>query len=668
MFEQAAELSPSEIKAYRNFAFTDTLSNPGNDPFFSVDNAAFWISSLGYQLHLLHDDFVTSSTRWRPEDASMKQLIAYRTYILADEYIGHPFFSLENPDIWINPIAFQAYMDSTQDPVLRHSTLATSRASVPSRATSSISMAESRASSCVSFFPSSRASSPISYASSDMLSRPSSSMSMEVIEIHDPDSDDPGSAAIPAARSTASLGNPFAPPLSKVEIVDVSISLPFPPPAMFLDTKPEPKKGEKVDHIIHSTSVPTTYDVPRTPTALLVDLPGSVELLRAPDGHIVPLDTFIRAQNHESWDGGAGHTAGDVNVAGFTSNLSEKIRCRRCHLKCNGIDTCEFFEEEILDGLECYEADEQGMQELWDCVLDQNEEEAASAPGIICRFYVRIMKSKCKVKCNGVPTMIRLRMPSAHGKRFFIGCSDWKRFELGKHLYWPMPLNMDEEVLQFVLENDGRLPAGPQSLNETCVFTAHPRIGLNNYSYSHVIGGQIRVPEIRRRECKSEMIIFIPVKPSPATLHKAIVILRNAHNHPMHPKTKPSAEDNVKLGMAIKSAGLTGLTVQKLRNAPSTFSIYDGKQVAKISPAFANSRRVRDFITAQKRVEYPMGMDEWEVAGFLERFQQRLTFGSLYCDTQTKEAFAQLFTELFDTIFQVTGEHLKLAPFYPDAM
>jgi hypothetical protein len=62
------------------------------------------------------------------------------------------------------------------------------------------------------------------------------------------------------------------------------------------------------------------------------------------------------------------------------------------------------------------------------------------------------------------------------------------------------------------------------------------------------------------------MIIFIPVKPSPATLHKAIVILRNPHNHPMHPKTKPSAEDNVKLGTAVKSAGLTGLTVQKLRN------------------------------------------------------------------------------------------------------
>jgi hypothetical protein len=77
-------------------------------------------------------------------------------------------------------------------------------------------------------------------------------------------------------------------------------------------------------------------------------------------------------------------------------------------------------------------------------------------------------------------------------------------------------------------------------------------------------------------------------------------------------------------------------------------------------------------------------MDEWEVAGFTERFKERrftaailctcsspyrpgLTFASLYCDKKTKEAFAQLFIELFDTIRQVTGEPLKLAPFFPDA-
>ncbi|KAJ7266080.1 hypothetical protein C8J57DRAFT_1469931 [Mycena rebaudengoi] len=354
MFEQASEFSPSEIKAYRNFAFTDTLSNPGNDPFFSVDNAAFWISFLVYQLYLLHHDFVTSSTRWCPEDASPKQLIAYRTYISG-------LIPLHSKPTWTRP-KIQC-LGIRRPPLLMHPLALHPRFPWPN---------------------------PVPVAAFNLSHPPGlalRSMSVEVIEIHDSDSDDPGSAAIPATHSTASLGNPFAPPLSKVEIVDVSISLTSPPPAMVRDKKPEPKKKgkgngkgklqqlqqiaitrqEKVDHIIHSTSVPTTYDVPRTPTVLLVHLSGSVELLRALNGHIVPLDTFIRAQNHESWDGGAGHTAGNVNVAGFTSNLSEKIRCHRCLLKCNGIDTW--------------------MQELWDSVLDLNEEVAASAPGFICRVF-----------------------------------------------------------------------------------------------------------------------------------------------------------------------------------------------------------------------------------------------------------------------------------------
>ncbi|KAJ7503262.1 hypothetical protein B0H11DRAFT_2222543 [Mycena galericulata] len=65
-----------------------------------------------------------------------------------------------------------------------------------------------------------------------------------------------------------------------------------------------------------------------------------------------------------------------------------------------------------------------------------------------------------------------------------------------------------------------------------------------------------------------------------------------------------------------------------------------------------------------KRVEGTM--DEWEVTGFLDRFKHRLTFTSLYCDKQSTESFLQLFTELFDTIRRVTGQPLKLAPFYPD--
>jgi hypothetical protein len=72
--------------------------------------------------------------------------------------------------------------------------------------------------------------------------------------------------------------------------------------------------------------------------------------------------------------------------------------------------------------------------------------------------------------------------------------------------------------------------------------------------------------EMERRECGSRMIIHIPVEQSPATLHKALVVLRDPHNHPMHPRTKPTTEDKIKLGAAVKATGLNGLTVQKLLN------------------------------------------------------------------------------------------------------
>ncbi|KAJ6587236.1 hypothetical protein B0H10DRAFT_1831941 [Mycena sp. CBHHK59/15] len=224
------------------------------------------------------------------------------------------------------------------------------------------------------------------------------------------------------------------------------------------------------------------------------------------------------------------------------------------------------------------------------------------------------------------------------------------------------------------------------------------------------------------------MIIHIPVDQSPAMRHEAIVILRNPHNHPMHPSTKPSAEDKFKLGMAVKSTGLMGLMVQKLLNAPSTSSVYGGQRVAERSPVFADPRKVHDFISMQKKAEHAHGMgwegilhhlntkegkllkseqyiftamskngfrlvitmhpqiamlihqvlslvidfifkqvegkmDEWEVVGIVERFKKH----SLYCDTKTQAAFAQLFTEFFDAVSHVTGERFKLAPFYPDA-
>ncbi|KAJ7826113.1 hypothetical protein B0H14DRAFT_2596024 [Mycena olivaceomarginata] len=117
------------------------------------------------------------------------------------------------------------------------------------------------------------------------------------------------------------------------------------------------------------------------------------------------------------------------------------------------------------------------------------------------------------------------------------------------------------------------------------------------------------------------------------TSQKTLVVLRNPHNHPPHPKTKPCANDRRTLSKAVEATGVVGLTVKRLLNASSTSLIYDGERVAAVAPGFMDHRRVWDFIDEQKKRDYPRGwggtepsllkserMNEWEVAGMADRF------------------------------------------------
>ncbi|KAJ7852481.1 hypothetical protein B0H14DRAFT_2580891 [Mycena olivaceomarginata] len=73
-------------------------------------------------------------------------------------------------------------------------------------------------------------------------------------------------------------------------------------------------------------------------------------------------------------------------VTGLFPGQTEALKCRRSHLKCNGVWTCEFIDPSLFAGCERNELDAAAMRELWKHELDVNECEAASAPGIISRF------------------------------------------------------------------------------------------------------------------------------------------------------------------------------------------------------------------------------------------------------------------------------------------
>ncbi|KAJ7481297.1 hypothetical protein B0H11DRAFT_2193481 [Mycena galericulata] len=638
MFETAADIPTGEIKAYRKFAFPAALGNATHDPFFSVENAASWITSHGYQLYLEYNDSETT-TSWSPDDASAKQLKGYRSHMISEEYVDHPFFSLENTDTWINLIPFQAYMALRQAQYRSGDTTSfSSRA--PSRVASSASLAGSRASSRVSFRSSSRASSPVSFLSSDVPSRPPSSMSMADVGIDRSDDEFPENPPIPLTDTNTDAHNQLPSVEPQCTVATVPGIVRPGSPALASNYRPKKQKGKakskapqikitrqlKVDEL-EDTTVQSTWTVPRTLKAFRVDLSGMKHLLTDKTGKVLALDTFIRSEDQESWRGSTGHIKGDTMVFNLAAEPDKAILCRRAQFYCNGVDACEFIDPDLFSGCERDEPDMDAMRDLWNHELDANESEAASVSGIMSRppdftlglsgqnvkSNVRVFRllsfaqrsvalSKYPAECSA---QILRDSPNTESV-FFVGCSKWSREQRWDHVYWEIPSNINENVLEHVMQNDGHLPAGTANVNEQCVLTVHPRIGLRDCPYSHVINGQIRPAKIRSRRCPTEMVIFIPVDEEYST--KAIVILRNPHNHPAHPHTKPSAEDKNKLEAAVQAAGLTGLTVQRLLNAPSTAMVYDGGRVAESSPAFADSRKVRDFISDQKKKEHPYGM------------------------------------------------------------
>ncbi|KAJ7835869.1 hypothetical protein B0H13DRAFT_1913360 [Mycena leptocephala] len=314
MFEEAADISPKEIKAYRNLAFPAALSDPTNDLLFSVENATTWITSLGFQLYLLQDDTVVFTPSYSPEDASTKELRAYRGCMVGDDFLGHAFFSLENTAAWINPGAFQAYMTDNQDSVAQHrygntySTPFSSRA--PSRAASSIYRPGSRASSRALFVPSSRASSPFSWAASDAGSRPPSAMSDTFNELSDDELHESNTVQLPrSARSPSvevsitTVERPVSPSLS------ISGNIVFPAPVPMRKGKGKGKakmkadpqititRELKVDEIVDLSIVPSTFPVPRRPTALRIDLFRVEGHLTNATGKFSILDAYIRNED-----------------------------------------------------------------------------------------------------------------------------------------------------------------------------------------------------------------------------------------------------------------------------------------------------------------------------------------------------------------------------------
>ncbi|KAJ7830055.1 hypothetical protein B0H14DRAFT_2593548 [Mycena olivaceomarginata] len=342
--------------------FPSALGDPAHSPFFSVENASTWITSHGYQLYLQHNDSDEPASLWDPDKATVVQIRAYRNYAYMNTVYG-PFDDYRTQ----NSTPFSSR------PPSRAGSSASSRA--PSRGDSGFSAAGSRPSSRASFVPESCAPS-------------SSPFNSSVIVISDSDSDN-----FPATVSAASIVPKIEPgsasPLS-IHPTGSSHRIGRNGKEKAATSKIQLTRQEAVDEIIQISTIPSTWTVPRIPAAYLVDLSNTLHSLKV-GNRTSTIDRFIRTevnlktQDQDSWGGSSGHLVGDSDAAGFLPDLTMAIKCRRAHLKCKGVYTCEFIDPTLFAGCKRYEPDPAATQALWKHELDANEREAASVPGIISR-------------------------------------------------------------------------------------------------------------------------------------------------------------------------------------------------------------------------------------------------------------------------------------------
>ncbi|KAJ7290383.1 hypothetical protein C8J57DRAFT_1213008 [Mycena rebaudengoi] len=152
---------------------------------------------------------------------------------------------------------------------------------------------------------------------------------------------------------------------------------------------------------------------------------------------------------------------GNIKVYGLTSDPSQGVFCRRAQLRCNGVHAC----------CERYELDENTMRELWSKELDTNEDEEASALGILARSPLILHQGS--MPGSSLPN---LKCPVTEFLFLFL----FEIYQQYQHLYWPITANIDEDVLRFAIQNNGLLPPGFATLatEHKCVLTVHPRVGL----------------------------------------------------------------------------------------------------------------------------------------------------------------------------------------------
>ncbi|KAJ7787554.1 hypothetical protein B0H14DRAFT_2629205 [Mycena olivaceomarginata] len=97
---------------YHTQFFPPSVCEPTGEIFFSVDNAAEWMTSRGYHLFQEHDPTKPPDPSLHPDCVSLKDLHGYWKQVIGPAYSKNPFFGIKRTEEWVQPTPFATYMQA----------------------------------------------------------------------------------------------------------------------------------------------------------------------------------------------------------------------------------------------------------------------------------------------------------------------------------------------------------------------------------------------------------------------------------------------------------------------------------------------------------------------------------------------------------------------------
>lgn len=539
----AANFSPFDLRVkdlqeYRAFAFPATLADPQHPHYLSTDHPDRWVSACGYQL--FQDWRAALGNEGKPDRHSVSQKVlgkvsenVLRGFLhvmlpLSTIKDNEAFFSLENSEAWVSPVALEALLarpgalkaiSRASTPLLPQVTPIKREASedkLPQPATQAkrsgpqeddeviiissdedddeveiVAFARKLASQTSSGTgtPSRFRSSPSTTGlltpprtQTPLLlgSRPSMSRTSSAATFEDLLQDALASQSQPSSGSQSPARKRALSPIISSSTSDGDKRRRTAAPGQ----KIQITRKVAVEELRTIDSVPDQWAVPRNSAATLVDLSSSQHSMpKKASGQQMTMDAYIRKNSRESWGGSSGSANGDATVVkGLLGE--DSVRCRHAVLKCNGVNKCELTPDSVFKDCERYEPEPEEMRALQSSLEAQDRKEANSSVSQLIQAYERAKASKCtKAGCNGGPTLKAAKKRSLAGKFHFIGCSQWKPGDDGetwKHLYIPIPEPVNEDHFIYMWYNDGKLPPGVSSDATECTYVVHPRSGIQH--------------------------------------------------------------------------------------------------------------------------------------------------------------------------------------------